>query len=445
MMSARRIVVPSAIPTIPAKRISLVATHAKVSPSTVPIAAATFDSGADAALSAIPSASLPTSSAMSSMASGDGLKINSTRVTPLAPHQLIHVDHRHRTLDAISYRHSTQLSNSSNSQIGLESSTLLNANSGNLAENRGDAVIHTHGEGEAMGKAKTNVVKFPGDQHQATLEAVMPLILSIEAFDIVRRHVLVGFLPGAAGSDPSAAAAAAGGGLLGAFWQWESYLLWVDYHRIVMEWAVLRILHKSYESWPVMINVRVALSQYLATSRPVESSSSEVLVSEIHRMLLDQRALLANSLGIFFDDEGTAITHLPRLPDLHPGTADPHELGRLLFNLAVDGDLEQVTPKATSDAKEGKEKEANNGEHGTYSSSSSSSSDLLLNLVRLVAEHVINGQVNFNDHQYLQHIVSAAIRKIPLGCLGYPKILLTDGTIRRVASTHDLYRIFERC
>jgi DNA mismatch repair protein MLH1 len=197
------------------------------------------------------------------------------------------------------------------------------------------------------------------------------------------------------------------------FIQFETCLIMVDIPRLVVEWVYLDLLcnynRLKVTNLPQAAPMEDCIRKYLQVEPQVIKGNQiqgDVLLKEIVQFVNDHVGVFREFLHIKIDD--SSIIALPdyfdtlsRLPE--------RQLGEFFFKAVIDCDWEDEKSCVQS-------------------------------LFRLYAELIAVSL--FTEKSHLEHVVLPALRR---PAADYPTIIAKNGTITRIATTHELYKIFERC
>lgn len=215
---------------------------------------------------------------------------------------------------------------------------------------------------------------------------------SPEATEIISRHTLVGWL-----DDHRI------------FIQCDTALLLVNIRDLTKEWLKIVVTFGGYTTTATAApySLQECLETFLQTNPQAPDVDPERLVMEIAEMMQTDRTIWQSLAGIRIDN--AALVGLPSLPGFAALGDGLALVGQLLFRLAVDCDLK--------------------------------ADDVFFTICSALCDYFLTS-ISWSDHRWVEHTLLPVLRKPPIP---YPGTLLRNGTLLKAATTHDLYRVFERC
>ena len=320
------------------------------------------------------------------------------------PFDLVHADPKRRTLDSFVFNKT----NKESSEGSISSAVRRAADAKFSAMIEIPATVSDNNSEHSIATQEESINTFPSGNPFVAPSTDVGLLISpiddalllqprreadreasAEVTEIIKKHTLVGILDDRR-----------------TFVQFDTALLLADLPRIFVEWAYLKLLFDNEDACKYCheVSIKESIKAYFDKEDVVSNFSQDEIVYRISQILKNNSNSIC-SVGIrpFVD-----CLLIPRLLEcIH--LTDEH-IGSFLVQMASDTDREF----------------------------------LITHVCRLLVE-IYSSAIDFTDQLFLESVLLPALRNPPSTCCGYPSVLLKNGALLKLATTHELYKIFERC
>lgn len=332
---------------------------------------------------------------------------------PKYPFQQIHTDPRTRTLDFFAHKRARHADPKDEPRVQATVSQLASSISNSTGDLRTDhpflepsTLQASVSERDISTKEPTS---SPSDEAMLKLRSDSWREGSKKINDILQRHSFVGLLDERQ-----------------VFIQYESALLLLDIPRVLWSYFYLCIVYSGRcklprKQLPSAISIAACLQAFFASPRStLLDADSSLDRKQLHEELCTfyrtndrARNALEDLLAVQVDNDAMVRS---LYDPLAIASGDAARLGEYLFRLVIQIDWDHVSAVELSDQ-----------------------------LIRLYCEYLVGHLTDTAEKRELyEFVLLDAARRPPPDSL-YPRDLLSNGAIVQVATTHELYKIFERC